>query len=143
MTRLATRPHPAFRPRGLPKIKLWVCVAAVVGLLLLGASLLGLPTTVPRLSVVNPGVHQVHVEVTDARRAGWLGLGSVEREATQIFEEAIDQGEHWVFRFSYAGVQAGELVIARSALEANSWQITVPPDVGDRLRAAGIGPSSR
>jgi len=143
MTRLDIRRHPASLPRALPKIGFGAGIAAGLGLLLLCASLLRLPHIVPKLTVTNPSVYQVHVEVTDAKRAGWLDLGVVERGSTTTLEDTIDQGRQWVFRFSYGGVQAGEVVLDRAELTANGWKLTIPPEVTERLREAGMAPSAR
>jgi hypothetical protein len=53
----------------------------------------------------------------------------------------IDQGEQWVFRFTYGGVDGGELVVPRTELEASGWKVTVPQQFAERMRAAGVGPS--
>ncbi len=143
MTRLAIRRHPASVPRALPKIGLAAGIAAGLGLLLVCASLLRVPQYVAKLAVINPSVYQVNLEVADAERAGWLDLGAVESESTTTLEETIDQGKQWVFRFSYGGVQAGETTIARSELKANGWKLTIPSEVGERLRDAGVAPSAR
>ena len=47
-----------------------------------------------------------------------------------------------MFRFSYGGVQAGEVVIGRDELVAEGWRITVPAAVGDRLHEAGLSESA-
>ncbi len=143
MTRLETRPYPPSVRHALPKIGLYACLAAALVLMLVGVSLLKLPEVVPKLTVVNPGVYQVHVEVAGSSRDGWLDLGTVERESTKTIEELIDQGDTWVFRFSYGGVGAGEAVVVRSALEADGWKFTTPVGVADRLRQAGLVPSAQ
>ena len=99
------------------------------------------PSYVAALTVVNPHQWDVGVEVTGAQRDGWLGMGTVDRTASHGFAQVIDQGKHWVFRFSYAGVDGGELVVPRSELEASGWKVTVPEHFAERMRAAGVGPS--
>jgi hypothetical protein len=100
-----------------------------------------LPSYVDNVTVANPHQWDVGVEVAGAERDGWLGLGSVDRTASHEFQQVIDQGQQWVFRFSYAGVDGGELVVPRSELEASGWKVTVPEQFAERMRAAGVGPS--
>jgi hypothetical protein len=57
-------------------------------------------------------------------------------------EEVADQGREWVFRFSYGGVDAGELVLSRDRLARDGWNITVPSAVAERLRDAGVQESA-
>jgi hypothetical protein len=92
--------------------------------------------------VANPGVYHVNVEVADARRRAWLDLGTASRERTKSVEQVSDQGPRWVFRFSYGGIEAGEVVVARSELQAAGWKLTVPDEAIDRLRRAGLAPSA-
>lgn len=97
---------------------------------------------VPRLTVVNDTEYNVNVEVTGAAHDGWLDLGAVSRGRTQTLEQIVDQGGRWSFRFSYAGVAAGDLSLDRSGLAAQGWRVTIPPQVGERLKAAGLRPSA-
>ncbi|MGH8972511.1 MAG: hypothetical protein ACRD0C_04840 [Acidimicrobiia bacterium] len=94
-----------------------------------------------RLTVENPGTHNVEVDVGDAERDRWLGLGTATRKASRTFESVIDQGDIWVFRFRYGGVDGGEVVVSRDDLEGNGWRVRVPEQVGTRLTQAGLGPS--
>lgn len=97
------------------------------------------PTFVPRLHIVNPTVFQVEVDLR-AERAGdqWLALGGIRRESTRTTEEILDPGARWLFRFSYGGVEAGQLAITRAELQGAGWSLTIPPEVGERLLAAGL-----
>jgi hypothetical protein len=100
------------------------------------------PSYVARLTVVNDTQYNVNVEVTGGAHDGWLDLGSVSRERTRTLEQIVDQGERWVFRFSYAGVAAGEVALDRTELSRQGWRLTVPVEVGERLREAGLRPSA-
>jgi hypothetical protein len=96
-----------------------------------------------RLTIENPLPYLVNVEVAGATRDGWLDVAAVGRGRTRVVEEVHDQGHEWVFRFSYGGVQAGELVMRRDQLVNDGWKITVPTAVADRLREAGLSESAR
>lgn len=115
-----------------------VVVVAIVALLLPGSRL---PSYVDDITVVNPHQWDAGLEVTGTERDGWLGMGTVDRNASRRFEQVIDQGEQWVFRFGYAGVDGGELVVPRAELETSGWKVTVPQQFAERMRAAGVGPS--
>lgn len=116
--------------------------AAVVSVLLLAPGLSAGPF-VPQLTVDNPTPFDVTIELTDGDRSGWSDVGTVRRETGDVVEEIADPGATWVFRFSYAGMEGGELTIPRSDLRAGGWQLTIPPEVGENLAAAGFVPSAR
>ncbi len=143
MTRLDTRPRPTSVLHALPTVGRCAGAVAALALALVGISLLDIPPIVPKLTVINPGAYQVNVEVGGAERDGWTDLGAVERESTKTLEEVNDQGQTWVFHFSYAGVEAGDTAVAASALRRGGWKITVPDEVTGRLRGAGLPPSAQ
>jgi hypothetical protein len=100
------------------------------------------PSFVKQVTVENPTVYQLEVDVSDGRQ-GWLGLGAVVREGTQTFLEVIDQGDTWVFRFAYGGIDGGEITLRREELARSRWRVRVPDEVRARLAAAGLEPSAR
>jgi hypothetical protein len=102
-----------------------------------------LPTYVSRLSVTNPTLYGVEVDVTSATRDGWLGLGGFPPETTRVANEVLDQGGNWIFRFSYGGQEIGQMALSRTELKRTSWRLTIPPELGDRLAAAGLQKSAR
>ena len=95
-----------------------------------------------RITIENPLPYLVNVEVTGATRDGWSDLATVGRGRTRVVEEVHDQGDEWNFRFTYGGVQAGELIMGRDQLANEGWKITVPTAVADRLRDAGLRESA-
>jgi hypothetical protein len=118
-------------------------VAAVAGiaLLLLIVPALRLPSYVDGISISNP--HLWHVEVDVGRPDGsrLIGLGHVGREATRTFHSVIDPGDEWVFRFAYGGIDRGQVVVSRAELERGGWKVTVPDEFAERMRSAGELPS--
>ncbi len=119
-----------------------VAVAVLAAGVLAASEAMGLPTFVPRLSVINPTPYDVEIDVTGRGGGSWLNLGGVPRESTKPLYELIDQGDQWLFRFHYAGVDAGEMSVRRDDLRAGDWRVTIPAAVGDRLRAGGVSPSA-
>ncbi|MDQ3575022.1 MAG: hypothetical protein M3404_08905, partial [Actinomycetota bacterium] len=122
-------------------LSLVIAGVAVVAVLVLVSSGSRLPSYVDDVTVVNPHQWDVGVDVTGAERQGWLVLGTVDRGASHAFEHVIDQGEQWVFRFSYGGVDGGELVVPRADLESSGWKVSVPEQFAERMQAAGMSPS--
>jgi len=115
--------------------------AAVLVVLLVTPSLDG-QTFVPRLTFDNPTEFDVNVEVAGGGREAWIDLGTVARGTENVVEEVADPGGTWVFRFSYAGVDAGIVTMDRGALRDAGWQLAVPAEVGESLVGAGFVPSA-
>jgi len=116
--------------------------AAVLVVLLVAPSLATTPF-VPRLTVDNPTAFDLNIDVTGADRDGSIALGTVARGTQRAIEEIADQGATWVVRFSYGGIETGELVVARSDLQAADWRLSIPPAMGEALAGAGAVPSAR
>jgi hypothetical protein len=137
MSPVATAPAPS-RPASRSTI-----VRAVVAAVLAVAALvavspqLRLPATIDEITVQNPHPWIAAVSVSDDGRDGWLGLGSVPRQAEYSFHEVIDQGDTWVISFAYAGIRV-EMAIPRDDLQREGWVVTVPDDLATQLRAAGV-----
>lgn len=141
MTPILTRPRPA-PPRSRGDVAAAV-VAAVAGiaLLLLVMPSLRLPSYVDAVSVSNPHVWHVEIDVGRPDGSRWIGLGRVGREKTQTFQSVIDPGDEWMFRFAYGGIGRGDVVVSRAELERAGWKLTVPEEFAERMRAAGVSPS--
>lgn len=114
-----------------------VTFALAVAVLLVAVPALRLPAHVDEVTIDNPHEWPASIEVTDQDRDGWVGVGTVGRESEHGFLEVLDQGEVWIFRFSYAG-NAVELRVSGARLERNDWQVSVPPEFAETLRAAGV-----
>ncbi|MDQ4134350.1 MAG: hypothetical protein M3179_14380 [Actinomycetota bacterium] len=137
----APRKIPASLPRS--NVLLAVVGAALAGALLLTlSSPLESPERVDHITVVNPQAWNAEIDVTTEARDGWLGIGAVDRQDEQTFGEVIDQGDRWVFRFSYGGEQS-ELVVDRGQLESEQWRVTVPSQFAERMRVGGVVESAR
>lgn len=141
MSSVLARPRPAPLRRG---DILTVVVATVGGLalLLVVFSALRLPPFVDAVTISNPHEWNVELDVGGSDRSTWIGLGSVGRETTRTYRSVIDSGNEWVFRFSYGGIDGGEMVLSRAELERGGWKITVPDEFAQRMRAAGVPPSA-
>jgi hypothetical protein len=122
-------------------------IAAKFGVLVALAALLagGLwvtkgPDFVNHVSVTNKTGYDLNVDVTTAKHDGWMPISVATGGATTVTRDVIDQRDTWVFRFSYAGRNAGEISVPRSELAKNGWRIVVPDQVAKNLGDAGILP---
>lgn len=139
-TLTAAPPAPARRRRGVLS-----ALAACVGFVVVLAMLLWATRTpghVPSITIENPHQWSSAVEAAGESRPGWLGIGAVDATATKTFGEVLDQGPIWVFRFSYAGVDGGELAVSRADLQRGGWKVTIPSEFAERMRAAGLPASA-
>jgi hypothetical protein len=98
---------------------------------------LRLPAHIDELAIDNPHPWPAHVQVTEADRGRWLGIGTIGRDTEQGFVDIGDQGELWIFRFSYAG-ESVQLRVPATQLEDDDWRVTVPDAFAETLRAAGV-----
>lgn len=89
--------------------------------------------------IVNPTEFTANVDVTGDRRDGWLGLATVEAGSDTTLRKVLDQGDGWVFRFSYSGYEE-EVRLTRDELEAARWRVTVPESFESALRREGVPP---
>lgn len=145
MTRLRIEPSPYRARTGLRSATLGLAAGgiAVALLLVLSARLVDDPDRVARVRVTNPTTYQLEVSVGSPERTGAQNLGTVQRDSSRQFDELLDQGERWLFRFSYGGVSAGETVVTRAQLERDRWTVSAPPAASELLAAEEMVPSSR
>lgn len=143
MTPTLTRPRFAPVRNVGASLLVGTAVAGVIILAFVMLSAMQLPSFVSRLTVANPTLYGIEIDVQGADGDGWVALGTFSRESVRNTYEVIDQGRTWTVRFRAGGLDAGRMTISRETLEDNRWRLTVPREVGDRLAAAGISPSAR
>ncbi len=95
---------------------------------------------VDELSMVNGTEYSANVEVTDEERDGWLALNHSEPQSTTVVEDVIDQGEVWIFRFDYLGMNRVEVEVSSRELAQSDWSIEVPQSFEQGLRDMGVPP---
>jgi hypothetical protein len=98
------------------------------------------PDFVDRVTIANPTAFDVDVSVSGSD-GGVLDLTYITAGETKVVRSVIDQGDVWIFRFSYGGTDAGTLRMDRMKLEQNDWRVVIPKAVEDRLDAAGHEPT--
>lgn len=141
MSPVLTRPRSSQALPALTGVVAWA-ILVLIPVFLAARLTAGEPSFVPEVTIENPLVYKVNVDVKAPGDDGWSDLGTVRRETTKTIEEVVDQGRTWTFRFTYGGELGGEVTVDRPQLRADGWRVTVPPDVGDRLRQAGMRPSA-
>ena len=141
MNQLLVEPAPSNVQRVRPIAGKIGVVLAVVAVLVISMWLVRPPDFVDRVSVTNRSGYDLNVDVSDANRDGWLPISvATGGGATTRTQDVIDQRDTWIFRFSYAGKNAGEISVPRAELAQNDWRIAVPGTVAQNLRDAGILP---
>ena len=140
MNQILIEPAPSNVQRVRPIAGKLGVVAALVVMLAVGLWLARGPAFVNHVGVTNKSGYDLNVDVTSSDHDGWLPISVATGGSTTVTHEVIDQGDTWVFRFSYAGKDAGEVSIPRSALAKNGWTVSVPDQVVKNLNEAGILP---
>jgi hypothetical protein len=118
-------------------------VAGIVAVLVLMRTALREPDHVDRLTLANPTDYGVNVTVRSAPEEGRFSLGWAEATEERVLREVPDLGDTWIFGFSYAGVDAGELAVTRDALASGDWRLEIPASIAERIAAAGLTPAYR
>lgn len=113
-------------------------LGGVVVILLLSWLVRG-PDFVDRVTIANRTAFDVDVNVAGSD-GGLLDLTYIIAGETKAVRDVIDQGDIWVFHFSYGGTDAGTLRLDRTGLAQNGWRVAIPEAVADRLDAAGHEP---
>ena len=142
MSDLLAPPRPRADRRAVVAGQAGAAALAALIAAVLTAAVTADPGTVDRITVVNPHPYQLAIDVAGEGDRSTMAVGTVERERRAVFEEVIDQGDRWVFRFSYGGAAAGEVAVTRDDLRRSGWTIETPPDAEARLHGAGLAPSA-
>jgi hypothetical protein len=120
-----TRRRPRRSTRGNEWLSHLAAVLVAVAALVASTRLLALPSVVDRVTVENPTRYDVSVSVTDTERDGWMPVGIAPPRATTTFDQIVDHGDVWIFRFSAEG-RGAEVQLTRRELEAVQWRVQVP-----------------
>jgi hypothetical protein len=114
-------------------------LAIAIAVVVLAAlwSPLAAPSTVD-IEVVNPTRRDIHVSVRSPGDRSVVGIGTVGPDHTYRFGEVVEHGPTWVFTFSSAGVDGGELSLSEQQLAEREWTVTIPTEVDRELARAGV-----
>ena len=133
--------HPIHDHRRRDAPTLLVAVVAGIVAVATVASALRAPRTIDRLTIANPTSYGIAVSMRAGPADGRFLLGFVWDHDEGSVADVADLGDTWIFEFSYAGVDAGELRLDRSALQDTGWRVDVPASVAQRLSALGLQPA--
>ena len=89
--------------------------------------------------IVNDTNYTANVDV-QGKDSGWLALVTVGADEMSDVEHVRDQGESWVFRFTYGAHDPVEIEISRKELIDSNWKIAVPGEFEEELRNEGVPP---
>lgn len=113
--------RPSARPRSRRVGPVVAIVAAIVAAIAATLALFAITSSMlagpERVDMVIEN-HVLSVRVSGADGGSGHTLGPISSGSTREFSGVLDQGDTWLFKVSYGGVQAGELVVERSELMA-------------------------
>ena len=133
MPLIADTEQPTLSSRRIEPMWVVLAVVAVLGLVIV-SRLVPDPATVDRVTIRNGTEYDLDVDAAASDHDGWTAVGIAPARSDGSFEQIIDHGGEWVFRFTGQGRDGGEVQITRDELEANDWVLTVPPSVADQIR---------
>jgi hypothetical protein len=110
-------------------------VITIVGMLGLIRAAVGDSVDHVTVRVDNRAGLAVQVDALDAS-GDRVGLG--EAEALTSFQELPDIGARWTLVATYGGQQVHRQTLARTALVASNWTVTIPADATSALERAGF-----
>jgi catechol 2,3-dioxygenase-like lactoylglutathione lyase family enzyme len=112
-------------------------VITVVGVLALIRVAVGGGVDHVTVRVDNQAGLSVQVDALDAA-GDRVGLGEAEPGALTTFHEIPDIGARWTLVATYGGQQVHRQTLARTALAAGNWTVTIPAGATSALERAGF-----
>jgi hypothetical protein len=85
----------------------------------------------------NQGGLAVQIDALDAS-GDRVGLGEAGRKSLTTFQEIPDVGSRWTLVASYGGQEVNRQTLARTALAAGNWTVTIPASATSPLERAGF-----
>jgi hypothetical protein len=84
----------------------------------------------------NQGGLAVQMDVLDAASGDRIGLGQAAPRTLTTFQEIPDIDSRWTLVASYGGQEVHRQAMARSALAARNWTVTIPASATSPLERA-------
>jgi hypothetical protein len=112
-------------------------VIALVGMLALLRAAVGDGVDHVTVRIDNQGGLAVQVDALDAS-GDRVGLGQAEPRTPTIFQEIPDIGARWTLVATYGGQEVHRETLARTALAAGNWTVTIPAGATRPLERAGF-----
>lgn len=92
---------------------------------------------VPAVRVQNQAALPLQVDALDPN-GGRVGLGQAKPGTVSTFHEVPDIGSTWTLVATYGGEEVHRDEMARTALAARDWTVTIPAEVTAALERAGF-----
>ena len=112
-------------------------VITIVGMLALIRAAVGDSVGHVTVRVDNRAGLAVQVDALDAS-GDRIGLGEAEAKARTSFQEIPDIGARWTLVATYGGQEVHHQTLARTALVASNWTVTIPASATSALERAGF-----
>jgi hypothetical protein len=112
-------------------------VITIVGVLALIRAAVGGSVDHVTVRVDNQAGLAVQVDALDAS-GDRVGLGEAEPRTLTTFQEIPDIGARWMLVATYGGQEVHRATLARTALAAGNWTVTIPAAATAPLERAGF-----
>ncbi|MEA2507112.1 MAG: hypothetical protein QOH48_1730 [Actinomycetota bacterium] len=93
---------------------------------------------VDKVAITNPTEYPATVDVHGTGQ-GSTDLATVVADSEMTIHDVYDQGDRWIFRFTYSGYRQ-ELELSRDQLAHDGWRVMIPSSFETHLRTRGVQP---
>jgi hypothetical protein len=121
--------------RGIVVVTLAITIVGVLALIRAAVGGIGVDHVTVRID--NQARLGVQVDALDAS-GDRVGLGQAEPRTLTTFHEIPDIGARWTLVATYGGQQVHRQTLARTALAAGNWTVTIPAGATSALERAGF-----
>jgi hypothetical protein len=121
--------------RGIVVVTLAITIVGVLALIRAAVGGIGVDHVTVRID--NQAGLAVQVDALDAS-GDRVGLGQAEPRTLTTFHEIPDIGARWTLVATYGGQQVHRQTLARTALAAGNWTVTIPAGATSALERAGF-----
>jgi hypothetical protein len=119
--------------RGIVVVTLAITIVGVLALIRAAVGGIGVDHVTVRID--NQAGLAVQVDALDAS-GDRVGLGQAEPRTLTTFHEIPDIGARWTLVATYGGQQVHRQTLARTALAAGNWTVTIPAGATSALERA-------
>jgi hypothetical protein len=121
--------------RGIVIVTMAITIVGVLALIRAAVGGSGVDHVTVRIN--NQAGLAVQVDTLDAS-GDRVGLGEAEPRTLTTFQEIPDIGSRWTLVATYGGQQVHRQTLARTALAAGNWTVTIPAGATSALERAGF-----
>jgi hypothetical protein len=121
--------------RGIVIVTMAITIVGVLALIRAAVGGSGVDHVTVRID--NQAGLAVQVDALDAS-GDRVGLGEAEPRTLTTFQEIADIGSRWTLVATYGGQQVHRQTLARTALAAGNWTVTIPAGATSALERAGF-----